>query len=118
MVKKNSEKFERRNYDKDKKLKIVDETGEEGRNTKDLKIDYPEKIEKLEELLNIYISDSDLKFLRAKFPDNWKFLNKKLTVPYDYFNSIDDYQKPDKNLKRRDFSSSLKKTYRGDKEIE
>ena len=68
--KKTVKNLQEKNVDKDKELKIVDETGEEGRITKDMEKDYPDKIEKSEELINVNISDSDLKFLRTDFPDN------------------------------------------------
>ena len=35
-------------------------------------------------------------------------MNKKLVYPYEYFNSIDDYNKPVDNLRKRDFFSKLK----------
>ena len=42
---------------------------------------------------------NDLKILETRFPDQWKNLTKKLVCPYDFFNSIDDYQQPVDNLK-------------------
>ena len=42
----------------------------------------------------------------------------KLAYPYEYFNSIDDYQKPVDNLKKEDFFRKLKNEYPSDKEIE
>ena len=36
----------------------------------DLKTDYPDKIEKLEEALLNYLGENDLKFLKTEFPDN------------------------------------------------
>ena len=48
------------------------------------------------------MGETDLKILKTEFLDNrWKYLTKKLASPYDYFNSIDDYQKPVNNLKRK-----------------
>ena len=38
--------------------------------------------------------------------------------PYEFFNSIDDYQKPVDNLKKEDFFSKLKNGYPDDEEIE
>ena len=80
----------------DEILNIVNEretlASEDG-TIKDLEKDFPAEIEKLEEALNNYISENDLKFLRTKSPDEWKYL-KKLANPYEYFNSFDDYQKP------------------------
>ena len=64
-----------------------------------------------EALLN-YIGENDLNILKTEFPDNkWKYLTKKLAYPYDYFNSLDDYQKPVYNLKKEDFLSNLKNVY-------
>ena len=48
------------------------------------------------------------KFQKTEFPDKWKILTEKLAYPYECFNSIDDYQKPNDNLKRGDFFSKLK----------
>ena len=67
---------------------------------KNLKKYYPEEIENLEEALLNYMGESDLKILKTGFPDEWKYLTKKLAYPYEYFNSIDDYQKPVNNLKK------------------
>ena len=50
----------------------------------------------------------DFKILKKEFPDKWQYLNKMLAYPYQYFNNIDDYQKPDDNLKKKDFFSKLK----------
>ena len=44
------------------------------------------------------------------FPDNrWKNLTKELASPYDYFNSIKDYEKPVDKFKTEDFFSKFKK---------
>ena len=60
----------------------------------------------------------DLKILKKEFPDNWQYLNKKLAYPYQYFNSIDDYQKPVDNLKKEDFFNKLKSKCPDDDEVE
>ena len=65
-----------------------------------------------------YVGENDLKILKTEFPDKWKILTKKLPYPYEYFNNIDDYQKPVDNLKKEDFFSKLKKDYPSDQEIE
>ena len=78
---------------------------------------YPEEIEKLEEALLNYMGENDLKILKTRFPNKWKYLTKKLAHPYEYFNSIDDYQKPVDNLKK-DFFSKLKNKCPDDEEIE
>ena len=38
--------------------------------------DFPDEIEKLEEALNTYISENDLKILKSEFPDKWNYLRK------------------------------------------
>ena len=60
----------------------------------------------------------DFKILKKEFPNKWKYLNKKLAYPYQYFNSINDYQKPVDKLKKEDFFSKLKNDYPDDDEIE
>ena len=64
------------------------------------------------------LDEDDFKILKKEFPDKWQYLNKKLAYPYQYFNSIDDYQKPVDNLKKQDFFSKLKNDYPDDDEIE
>ena len=90
-------------------LNIVNEIGKDDGISNDLKKDYPNKIEKIEEASSNYISEKDLKFLKTEFPDKWKCLTKKLAYPYEYFKSMDDYQKPINDLKIEDFSCDLKK---------
>ena len=109
--------FKEEIVDSDEKLNNVKEIIED-RTIEDLKKDYPNEIEKLEEALLNYIGENDLKLLKMEFPDEWKYLTKKLAYPYEYFNSIDDYQKPVDNLKKEDFFSKLKNDYPDDKEIE
>ena len=46
-----------------------------------------------------------------------KFI-KKLAYPYYFFSSIDDYQKPDDNLKKEDFFSKIKNGYPDYEKIE
>ena len=60
----------------------------------------------------------DFIILKKEFPDKWQYLNKKLAYPYQYFNSIDDYQKPVDNLKKEDFFSKLKNKCPDDDAIE
>ena len=64
------------------------------------------------------LDEDDFKILKREFPDKWKYLNKKIAYPYQYFNSIDDYQKPVDNLKIEDFFSKLKNKCPDDDEIE
>ena len=85
---------------------------------KDLKKDYPNEIKNLEEALLDYMGENDLKLLKTGFPDKWKYLTKKLAYPYEFFNCIEDYQKPINNLKREDFFSKLKNKCPDYEEIE
>ena len=64
------------------------------------------------------MGENDLENLKSGFPDNWKFLAKKLAYPYEYFDSIDVYQKPVDNLKKEDFFSKLKNKCPDEGEIE
>ena len=86
-------------------LNIINNITEEYRTIKDLKKDYTNEIKNLEEALLDYMGENDLKILKTGFPDKWKYLTKKLAYPYYYFNSIDDYQEPVKNLKKRKTAS-------------
>ena len=104
--------------DNDEILNIVNKIVEDDRTIEDLKKDYPEEIKILEEALLNYMGENDLKILKSGFPDKWKNLTKKLAYPYEYFNSIDDYQKPVDNLKKEDFFSKLKNECPDDEEIE
>ena len=104
--------------DNDEILNIINEIIEDDKTIKDLKKDYPEEIKNLEEALLDYMGENDLKILKTGFPDKWKFLTKKLAYPYEYFNSIDDYEKPVDNLKKEDFFSKLKNKCPDDEEIQ
>ena len=104
--------------DNDEILNIVDKIEEDDRTIEDLKKGYPEEIKNLEKALLDYMGENDLKILKTGFPDKWKYLTKKLAYPYEYFNSIDDYQKPVNNLKKEHFFSELKNKCPDDEEIE
>ena len=91
---------------------------EDDRTIEKLKTYYPEEIENLEKVFLDYMGENDLKILKIGFPDKWKYLTKKLAYPFEYFNSIDDYQKPVNNLKKEDFFSKLKNKCPNDKEIQ
>ena len=97
---------------------IINKIVEDDRTIDDLKKDYPEESKISEEALLDYMGENDLKILKTGFPDKWKYLTKKLAYPYEYFNSIDDYQKPVDNLKKEDFFSKLKNKCPDDEEIE
>ena len=56
--------------------------------------------------------------MKTGFPDRWKFLTKKLAHPYEYFNSIEDYQEPVNDLKKEHFFSNIKTKCPDDEEIE
>ena len=94
--------------DNDEILDIVNKIDDEDKTIKDLKKDYPYEIKNLEETLLDYMGENDLNILKTGFPDKWKYLTKKLAYPYEYFNSIEDYQKPVNNLKKENFFSELK----------
>ena len=94
--------------DKDKRNKSIS----------DLKKKYPDKINELEEAFLDYIGENDLKRLKTEFPDKWRYLTKKLAYPYEYFNSIEDYNKPVNNLENKDFISKLKNKYSDENEID
>ena len=64
------------------------------------------------------LDEDDFKILKKEFPDKWRYLNKKLAYPYEYFNNIDDYKKPVDNLKKEDFFNKLNNDYPDDEEIE
>ena len=96
----------------------IENLEEDDRTIKTLKKYYPKEIENLEEALLDYMGENDLKILKTGFPDKWKYLTKKLAYPYEYFNSIDDYQKPVDNLKKEHFFSKLKNKCPDDEEIE
>ena len=103
--------------DNDEILNNVNEIVEENKTIKGLKKNYPNKIENSEEALLNYLGENDLKILKTGFPDKWKYLTEKLAYPNENFNSIDDYQKPDDNLKKEHFFSKLKIDYPDDEEI-
>ena len=110
--------LKKENVDNDEILDIVNKIVEDDKIIEDLKRDYPNKIIKLEEALLNYMGENDLKILKTGFPDKWKYLSKELAYPYEYFNSIDDYQKPVDNLEKKDFFSKLKNKCPDDEEIE
>ena len=84
----------------------------------DLKKKYPDKIIELEEAFLDYMGENDLEILKTEFPDKWRYLTKKLAYPYEYFNSIEDYNKPVNNLENKDFFSKLKNKCPDDTEID
>ena len=97
---------------------IINKLVEDDRTIDDLKKDYPEEIKNLEEALLDYMGENDLKIIKTGFPDKWKFLTKKLAYSYEYFNSIDDYQKSVNKFKKEHFFSKLKNKCPDDEETE
>ena len=85
---------------------------------KGFKKGYPDKNFELDEALINYMGENDLKNLKQEFPDEWKHITKKLGYPYEFFNCIEDYQKPVDDLKKEDFFSKLKTKCPDDEEIE
>ena len=81
-----------------------------------LKKKYPDKINELEEAFLNYMGEHDLKILKTEFPDMWKYITKKLAYSYEYFNSIEDYNKPVDNLENKHFFSKLKNKCADDNE--
>ena len=107
---------------KDKvKFKIIPKTNEEYISVKYGCIRFIDSYRFLSESLDELVKnldEEDFKILKKEFPDKWQYLNKKLAYPYQYFNSINDYQKLVNNLKKEDFFSKLKNNYHDDDEIE
>ena len=107
---------------KDKvKFKVIPKTNEEYIAVKYGCIRFNDSYRLLSESLDKLVKnldEDDFKILKREFPDKWQFLNKKLAYPYQYFNSINDYQKPVDKLKKEDFFSKLKNDYPDDDEIE
>ena len=74
-------------------MNSADEMGDEDRTVEDLKNDYLNRSEKLNEALVNYMGENDLENSKTRFPDKWEFLTKNLAYPYEFFNCIEDYQK-------------------------
>ena len=79
-------------------MDIVNKIGEADRTIEKLKKDFTDKSKILEEVLPSYMGENDLKILKPGFHDLCKYLTRKFAYPYEYFNSVDDYQKPFDNL--------------------
>ena len=43
------------------------------------------------------LNEDEFKILKKEVPDKWRYFKKKLAYPYEYFKSINDYQKPVNN---------------------
>ena len=83
----------------------------------ELRKNYPEEIKNLEEAILNYMGENDPKIIKTELPDKWKNLTKKLANPFEYFNSVDDYQKPIDNLEKEYFFSKMKNKRPDDEEI-
>ena len=77
ILKKNEKKI----IDNDEIWDIVNKIEEEDRTIEDLKKDYPDKVNEVEEALVIYMGEKDLKIMKTGFHDKWNFLIKKLAYP-------------------------------------
>ena len=75
---------------------------------------FSESLDKLVKKLD----EDDFIILKKEFPDKWQYLKKKLAYPYQYFNSIDNYQKPVINFYKEDFFTKLKNECPDNEEIE
>ena len=73
---KTHKKLKKEIVDNDEILNIFSEIGEGDRTIEDLKKDYPNEIEKLEEVLLNYIGENDPKLLKTEFPDKWNYSTK------------------------------------------
>ena len=98
--------------------RLITENKYKNDSIKDIKKDYPDNINDLEEALLDYMGENNVKILKTGFPDKWRYLTKKIAYPYEFFNCIEDYQKPVDNLKKDDFFSKLKNKGPDDEEIE
>ena len=107
---------------KDKvKFKIIPKTNEEYILVKYGCIRFIDSYRFLSESLDKLVKnldEDDFEILKKEFPDKWQYLNKKLAYPYEYFNSIEDYDKPVDKLENKDFFSKLKNKCPDDKEID
>ena len=94
---------------KDKvKFKIIPKTNEEYISVKYGCIIFIDSYRFLSESLDKLVKNLDedeFKILKTEFPDKWQYLSKKLAYPYEYFNSINDYQKPVNIFKKKKTSS-------------
>ena len=53
-----------------------------------------------------------------EFPETWKYLTKILAYPYEYFNTVNDCEKPVDKLRKENFFSKIKNECRDDEELE
>ena len=100
--------LKKENIDNDFILNIVNDIGEYNRTIEDLEKDWPDRNKELENALLDFMGENDLKNLKDEFGNKWKNLTKKLAYPFEFFNSIDDYQKPFTDLKKEDLFIKLK----------
>ena len=72
------EKLKKEIVDNNEILAFVNKIVEDDRTIKDLIKGYTNEIKNLEEALLDYMGESDLKILKTRFPDKWKYLIKEL----------------------------------------
>ena len=75
-------------------------------------------MEKLEETLIFFISQSEFKILRTKFSDEWIYLSQNLAYPNEFFKNIKNYQKLVNNCKKEDLFGKLNTACSGVEEID
>ena len=88
--------FEKKIVDNDEVLNIVieikiliKEDMYKNDSIKDLKEDYPNRIEKFQVASLYYIGGSDFKILKTEFSDNmWKYLAKKISISIRIFQQV------------------------------
>ena len=72
--------------DKVEILSTVNELAEKNRTVEDLKKDYLDKIEKINEASLNYLGKKDLKIFKTEVHDNWNYLIRKFASPQEYIN--------------------------------
>ena len=65
-----------------------------------------DSLEKLTESLK----DIDYIHLKKHFPDHWKLLKNKLAYPYEFYKTLEDYEKPIDELLKADKEAYFSKT--------
>ena len=69
--------LKKENVDKNEILNIVNKIIVDDKTLRNLKMYYPDEIEKIEEALLHYMCESNLKSLKTGFPDKWKYITEK-----------------------------------------
>ena len=63
------------------------------------------------------LNNDDFISLKKESPDKWEFLNEKLAYPNEFFDNIDDYQKPVNDLKKEALYSNVRNFFPDDSEM-